>query len=94
MGRRGLSVGAVAGVGCAGVGRGGDDGRGGADGREDLGAGGAEAGAGRGERTRGSSPDEDGGGGGGRVWKESNGVGGRGRGVRTSGVVRCGPADD
>jgi hypothetical protein len=44
-----------------------------------------------GERTRGRSP-EDGGAGGGRVRKESNGVGGRGRGVRTSGVP--GPTDD
>jgi hypothetical protein len=81
----------VAGVGSAGVGRGGDDGRGGADGRGGLvdgreaigGEGVVGGGPGIGDRTRGRFPED--GGGGGRVLN-SNGVCGRGRGVRTSGA--------
>ena len=61
-------------------GRGGAEGRGGLDGREARRRRGVVGGAsGDGGSTRGSCP-EDGGAGGGRVWKESNGVGGRGQG--------------
>jgi hypothetical protein len=81
------------GEGCAGVARGGDEGRGGCDGRGTDGRAAVGAGAagpgGTEDRVFGTSPDDDGA----RGRKDSNGVGGRGRGVRTSGVARCVPEE-